>query len=346
MKNKKNFIVQMLLCCGLSILICGCTDSRYSKSPLADAVIRNNTDWLDTDLQPIMAHAGSISRFDGVFYWYGSSYANNPTGLYGAKHSEKNNGFNLYTSNDLVNWKYNGSVLDIPQSGWGSLGTSHGPYVIYNDKTTKYVMWFFQYTYKYPDVFATVAFADKPTGPFVILGRRKTAAPNGYAQDLSVFKDDDQKAYLVYDDGRRNISVDLLSDDYLHSTSKTVIALTARQEAPAMIKYKGKYIVAGSGVRGWNATETHYAVADSPLGPYSAKKQMSEQKTWNSQIRHFVYLAESDLVFAMCDSWWIPDKKDLNASRYLWLPITFDPKTNTAKMLYQENWPPFNFKPF
>ena len=102
----------------------------------------------------------------------------------------------------------------------------------------------------------------------------------------------------------------------------------------------------GSGVRGWNASETHYAVADSPLGPYGAKKQMSEQNTWNSQIRDFVYVAESDLVFAMCDAWWIPDKQDLNASRYLWLPIDFDPETNTAKMLYQENWTPFNFKPF
>ena len=29
------------------------------------------------------AHEGEIARFDGAFYWYGSSYANNPKGKFG-----------------------------------------------------------------------------------------------------------------------------------------------------------------------------------------------------------------------------------------------------------------------
>jgi len=319
----------------------GCVSNSSLRARRSEALIRNNTDWLDTDGNPIIAHDGGISRFADKFYWYGTSYAGNPTGLYGARFPDKNNGFNLYTSADLVNWKYEGVVLQVPESGWGAIGTSHRAHVIYNDKKKKYVMWFFHFTDKYPGAFATVAVAEKPTGPFTILGQRKTAAPDGYAQDLNVFKDDDSKAYLVYDDGRRNIRVDLLSDDYLSSTGRTVIALTARHEAPAMIKYRGKYIVAGSGVQGWKGTDTLYGVADSPLGPYTQKKQMSEKWTWDSQITDFVYVAESDLVFAMCDSWWNPDGKDLNKSRYLWLPVTLDPTTNTAGMLYREQWKPF-----
>jgi hypothetical protein len=135
--------------------------------------------------------------------------------------------------------------------------------------------------------------------------------------------------------------VDLLSDNYLNSTGRTVVALTPRHEAPAMIKYRGKYIVAGSGVQGWKGTETHYAVASSPLGPYSEKKTMSEQRTWDSQITDFVYVKESDLVFAMCDSWWNPDCKDLNKSRYLWLPVIFEPAAGAARMVYKEQWKPF-----
>ena len=65
-----------------------------------------------------------------------------------------------------------------------------------------------------------------------------------------------------------------------------------------MIKYKGRYIVAGSGVCGWGGSETFCAVADSPLGPYSEKKQMSEKRTWGSQISNFIYIRESDTVMA------------------------------------------------
>jgi beta-xylosidase len=342
MRNvKRPFMKMFLPLCAVSMAVCGCIHNSSAGARRSRAVIRNNTDWLDTEGNPIMAHDGGISRFRNKFYWYGTSYAGNPRGLYGTQHADKNNGFNLYTSTDLVNWHYEGVVLEVPQSGWGAIGTSHRAHVIYNDKTGKYVMWFFHFTDKYPDVFATVAVADKPTGPFEILGQRKTAAPDGYAQDLNVFKDDNGKAYLLYDDGRRNIRVDLLSDDYLSSTGKTTIALTPRHEAPAMIKYKGKYIVAGSGVEGWKGTETHYAVADSPLGPYVEKRRMGEHRTWDSQITDFVYVGESDLVFAMCDSWWNADKTDLNKSRYLWLPVIFEPATDTAKMLYNENWKPF-----
>ena len=34
------------------------------------------------------------------------------------------------------------------------------------------------------------------------------------------------------------------------------------------------YIAAGSGVEGWNPTDTSYAVADAPLGPYREMGRM------------------------------------------------------------------------
>ncbi len=42
------------------------------------AAIINGTDWKDPAANPIVAHEGEIARFGDVFYWYGSSYANNP----------------------------------------------------------------------------------------------------------------------------------------------------------------------------------------------------------------------------------------------------------------------------
>jgi hypothetical protein len=109
-------------------------------------------------------------------------------------------------------------------------------------------------------------------------------------------------------------------------------------------RYKGKYIAAGSGVEGWNPTDTSYAVADAPLGPYREMGLMSRQRTWSSQISNFVYLAESDKVFAMCDQWFRGPKGQrvpIDESCQLWLPVSFGPATEVAKMLHVDEWDPW-----
>ncbi len=329
-------------------------------------VIRNGTDWKDTDGNPVSCHEGGMSRFGDMFYWYGTSYIGNPKGICGQRLQEQGllrlrHGLNVYSSRDLANWKYEGVALDFNRPGNEIKGSGHRPSVIYNATTKQYVMWFFDFT-KYPAPMMAVAVSDSPTGPFRIHARDVlTGEEHGYAQDCGLFQDDDGKAYLVYDDGHRNLRVDLLSDDYLSSTRKNVVALAASgvedaahpkpglkaYEGAAMIKYKGKYIVAGSGVCGWGASPTTYAVASSPLGPYSEPRVMSEKDTWGSQISNFIHLRETDTVMALCDQWWAGQnpRSDLETSRYLWLPVAFDPKTGEARMEYAEQWNPLHQTP-
>jgi hypothetical protein len=315
--------------------------------------IQNYTVLLDTEGQPISCHDGSISRFGDKFYWYGTSYKGNPKGLWGSKAASLQNGFNVYSSRDLVSWKYEGVCFEFPKSGWLSKGTSHRVNILFNDRTGKYVMWFFcigTVEPEYPAAMLAVAVADAPVGPFSFLGQRPSGEEHGWAQDLGLFKDDGGDAYLVYDDGHRNIRVDLLSDDYLSVSGKSIIALKSdqenRYEGSAMAKYKGKYIVAGSGVQGWNPTETSYAVADSPMGPYTFMGKMSEERTWYSQISNFVYVAESDLLFAMCDQWFRGpegEKVSIEESLQLWMPVEFDPVSGKARMQHLKEWKPAFF---
>ena len=71
---------------------------------------------------------------------------------------------------------------------------------------------------------------------------------------------------------------------------------------------------------------------------------MSAQRTWNSQISNFVHITESDKVFAMCDGWFRDPKGrrvTIDESCQLWLPVSFDPTTETAKMLRVEAWDPW-----
>ena len=93
-------------------------------------------------------------------------------------------------------------------------------------------------------------------------------------------------------------------------------------------------------MHGWAGSDTKCATADTPLGAWTSQADISEQKTWSSQVSDLIYLQESDTVMALCDQWWIPDRADIEKSRFLFLPLDIDPKTGVVKMEYREKWNP------
>jgi len=76
-----------------------------------------------------------------------------------------------------------------------------------------------------------VAVADQPAGPFRFLGPTQQCEEHGLGPDLGLVPDIDDKGYIVYDDGHRNLCVDLLADDYLSSSARTTIALKSDRAA-------------------------------------------------------------------------------------------------------------------
>jgi hypothetical protein len=304
---------------------------------MANALIRNGTDWLDTQGRPIVAHDGGITRVGDAYYWYGTSYEGNPTGKFGLLAPFA--GFNVYRSSDLVHWEYRGQALSRPPRGWLTVCSSHRAHVLFNEGTGKFVLWFTWHP-KHPAAFLMVAVSDTPEGPFELLGPRQTGGPWGNGGDVNVFQDDDGVAYVLYDDGEFNMRIDRLTDDYTASTGESALAVPRMIEAATMARVGGRYLVAGSGVYGWNPTETQYATADSPLGPYTPPRTMSSELTWGGQICDLVRVGASSRLMAMCDQWWIPDRQDLNRSRYLWLPVECDAAGETGRMVYAESWNP------
>lgn len=101
------------------------------------AVITNGTDWKDTSGKHIAAHDGGIARLNGAFYWYGSSYANNPQGRFRMTVGPVWNGIQVYKSTDLKTWEYKGVCLPRQKKGFGKLGATGRCHVMYNDKTKK-----------------------------------------------------------------------------------------------------------------------------------------------------------------------------------------------------------------
>jgi hypothetical protein len=331
------------------ILLAVITTLLISSRPAGAGTIRNHTVWKDTDNKPIDCHEGGILRVGDTFYWYGRVYAGNPDGTYGAAGAKFRGGICCYCSKDLVNWKNLGVVLPYPASGWVSQGTWHRPRVLFNATTKKYVLWFVCLESVYPAQ-AAVAISDSPAGPFTILDKPVANVRTG---DLTIFQDDDGKGYFCHDGGPqgRRAFVARLTADFLGIDGGEVMAMpaTTDHEGESMARYQGKYIVAASGIspvhRGVGPSDTYYAVADSPLGPYDYKGLMSEpgNSTWNSQIGSFLYIKESDTLMALCDQWFVgPGGEEVTCDQscQFWVPVTFDPATGAAKLQNLKAWDP------
>src|SRR5207253_9057282 len=109
-------------------------------------------------------------------------------------------GVSCYSSKDLAHWKYEGVALS-PVAGDpnNDLDTSRvieRPKVIYNARTKKFVMWMHIDKNDYSYSQSGVAVSDHPAGPYKYLCSVK---PNGnMSRDMTVFQDDDNKAYLIF----------------------------------------------------------------------------------------------------------------------------------------------------
>jgi hypothetical protein len=124
--------------------------------------------WPDDKGIHINAHAGGVMFHDGVYYWFGESYADkkNP--------APQQTGVHCYSSKDLLNWKDEGVVLGRvkdPKSDITEGSLIERPKVIYNAKTGKFVMWFHLELsgQGYRAARSGVAVSDTPTGPYTYL---------------------------------------------------------------------------------------------------------------------------------------------------------------------------------
>ncbi len=276
----------------------------------------------DTDGKPINAHWTSMLLYRGVYYWFGEKMEGKTVDQHVAL-----TGLACYSSRDLYHWKNEGVVLPAVTSDPSS-DLALGKYVerakvIYNKKTRKFVMWLHVDSKDYKYARAGVAISDRPTGPYKYLGSMR---PNGSeVRDMTLFQDDDGKAYLVYaSEGNETTHVDQLTDDYLKPNGKsTRLFINQFREAPAVFRYNNKYYLLNSKCADWRPTAALYAVASSMLGPW---REMGNPAvgpdaaiTFNSQSTYILPVAGRPGALIFMADRWNPD--DLEDSRYIWLPI-------------------------
>ncbi|MFI5151884.1 MAG: glycoside hydrolase family 43 protein [Chitinophagales bacterium] len=318
------------------ILLCCCACLFLLPSPAQDQInqFRPGDPWNDIANQPINAHGGGILKFKQAYYWFGEIKKGRTWRVPGINTWEdyrvNAGGISCYSSTDLVHWKYLGVAL-APEADDSNhdLHTSRvieRPKVIYNDRTHHFVMWMHIDKDDYSYAHAGVAVSDKPEGPYRYLGSMR---PNGQAsRDMTLFKDDDEKAYLVYSsEDNKTMQICLLTDDYLKPTSTYKrILIDANREAPALFKHLGKYFLISSLCSGWDPNKALYAEADHVLGDWKLAdnpcRGPGSDKTYGAQSTYVLPISGKGNAFIfMADRW---NKTDLENSRYVWLPLHFE----------------------
>ncbi len=285
--------------------------------------------WDDSDGRPIQAHGGGVLYDRGAYYWFGENKAGPTHG--GPLPRADVVGVSCYASTDLYRWTNRGVALPAvagdPTHDLHPSKVVERPKVLYNDRARRYVMWMHVDHADYSYARAGVAVSENPSGPYRYLGSLRPCDAD--CRDLTLFKDDDGTAYLIFSsEWNRNITVARLTDDYLRVDDvfiKTLVHPRRHEgrEAPAVFKHAGLYYMITSGCTGWAANPAAYAVSPSMLGPWEARSNpcagRDAENTFHAQGTFVLPVAgRLGAYIFMADRW---DPTNLRDSRYIWLPL-------------------------
>lgn len=302
---------------------------RDNHRPDGTSALVQGEQWLDIDGNPINAHGAGMLFHDGIYYLYGEYKVGEtvlPEWATWECYRTDVTGVSCYSSKNLRDWKFEGLVLKANEDPGHDLHESkvlERPKVVYNARTGKFVMWAHVESADYSKAAAGVAVADSPVGPFTYLGSFRPN--NAMSRDQTVFVDDDGKAYqFASSEDNATLYINELSDDYLKPTGRfTRNFIGESREAPAVFKHAGKYYLLTSGCTGWDPNSAQMAVADDIMGPWKLLgdpcRGVDAEKTFYAQSTYVQPVhGVADRYIALFDRW---NKKDLQNSRYVWLPI-------------------------
>lgn len=149
------------------------------------------------------------------------------------------------------------------------------------------------------------------------------------ARDMTLFVDDEGKAYHIYSSEENGtIQISQLTDDFLKPAGRYVRVLPGGfNEAPSIFKHDGKYFLFTSGTTGWNPNPCRLSMAESIWGPWKYVGNPCRgatnlvQTTFRSQSTYVLPVPghSTEFIF-MADRWQPQDAID---GRYIWLPIRF-----------------------
>ncbi|MDO4267869.1 MAG: bacterial Ig-like domain-containing protein [Eubacteriales bacterium] len=331
---------------------------RGAESDTVQAVV-SGTKWYDTDGERIQAHGGQMFRADAdgtgeKWWWVGEDKSEGRIPIRGV-HLYSSDDMYSWTDEGTILPAFE-KAEDVRSAACYEDYTDEQceevffyfnernciierPKLLYNEKTDKWVLWYHSDgpdssgNGRYSRNLIGVAVSDEITGPYQFIGAAKaygnggvagqgdSKLSNGGSGDMTVFKDDDGTAYLIYvtsKDGTNNaMSIAKLNESYtglvtdknygeegykLFDSSKTAVSgkdffydvLNEKQrEAPAVFKYKDTYYMGVSTTGGWNPSFTTLFRSKTMLGRWEkvSKSLFSGTDTWEPDEPYMTSIA-------------------------------------------------------
>ena len=315
--------------CVVALLLCaGPLTAGAQITPTL--TIRPGAVWLDNRHEIIQAHGAGIVKVAGAYYWFGEDHTGEST-------DQLFLNIKCYSSKDLVHWTFLSNSLTRQESGdLGPDRVVERPKVIYNEPTRTFVMYAHIDDRRYKEAKVGVATCDRVDGEYTYRGSFQPLGKQ--SRDLTLFKDDDGAAYLVFEDRESGVRIAKLAPDYL-SVEREAALIPRTYESPAMVKAGGVYFLLGSHLTGWDPNANEYTTADSPAGPWAEFRPVAppETKTYHSQTAFILPVAgsrETSYVY-LGDRW---NGKDLKDSRYVWMPLRIDARQRTMTLTPDAPW--------
>lgn len=279
-------------------------------------LITNDRFYTDTDGNILYSQGGGIFKFpnDDKYYWYGVrykeavTYATDPLLGKTVEHPAFE-AYTCYTSDDLVNWKYEGDVATLETLGQSWCGWAGRCGVAYNEKANKYVL-VSQFNG------TIIASADNPKGPFKTEkgyfwgGTSLPVIANGDTGDLTMFYDEDSKGYMICSsaNGRGHLYIAPMDEtknfcDFDFDNIKELNGSTGSYfdedgtikqkdkggiEGDCMFKYKDHYYFTGSDLYGWRGSRVYVFESKDILGDYKLKPDYIDTSKSSSNLPYIM----------------------------------------------------------
>ena len=269
--------------------------------------IVNGVPWYDQNYEPVNAHGAGLLRDNGR-YW-----------LFGEYKSDTSNafpGFGCYSSEDLVNWRFERVVLPVQKDGiLGPNRVGERVKVMRCPKTGEYVMLMHADNMNYKDPHIGIATCKTVNGDYQLKGTLLYKGQPVKRWDMGVFQDEDGKGYLLTHHG----PVYRLSDDYL-SVDTMIANVKGMGESPVMFKKDGIYYLLTSNLTSWERNDNYYFTATNIAGPWKKQGTFCPEGslTWNSQSTFVLMLPDGTPMY-MGDRWSYPHQA--SSATYVWMPM-------------------------
>jgi len=171
---------------------------------------------------------------------------------------------------------------------------------------------------------------------------RRDFAGGQMARDLTLFVDDDGTAFQIYaSENNGTLHISELSDDYLRPAGRYVRIFPGRfHEAPALMKWRGRYFLFTSDCTGWSPNPARLSAADSIWGPWEELGNpclgtgAQIANAFESQPALVLPVAgRPDAFIYLADRWRPQNAID---GRHIWLPVEF--RHGVPTVAWHDTW--------